>query len=124
MSDTSNKTPQTFAEITQSQIDGWKALKPLFLVSVPIDLDDPDSEDANFYIQAISNDHQRMVNAAAREKGVDGTEKAAMILLKCAVKGGDMKYIADDYIDSRIRNHVLQEIGELVAEKKTVRKRV
>lgn len=117
-------TLQTFEDITPDMIQAWKSKNPnIFLVEIPLDELDPESDSAKFYVKTLSNSQQNALMEVASDKKL-GPSEALKSLKKMAILGGDMKYLEDGYPDSSISNALMEQVGDLVGKKKASLKRV
>lgn len=113
--------PQTFAEITPEQVSEWKQKFPkLMLVRVPLD---EEEEHAQFYVRRPSVAQMRAITAIAVDKK-KGALEANDSLRETLILGGDMKWLQDDCDDASVSIAVMEEIGELVSQKKATSKQV
>lgn len=117
--------PQTFTEITPEQVSSWKEkYKNVFLISTPLDDNDPDSELARFYARRPSVSQMRAISEMGSKKKPGAEVEAGDLLRDTVILGGDMKYLSEDCDDSAIYIAVMRQVADIVAEKKITFKKV
>jgi len=118
------KKPQTFEEITPEQVAEWKAKhNNVYLIAVKVNDDPDDTNEARFYAKTPSVKQMRTIAEIATDKKggqmlANDTMRATVIL------GGDMKYLDADCDDAGVYLAVMEQIGELVGQKKASSRKV
>lgn len=111
--------PQTFAEITNDQVEAWKKKHgKVFLIEVPTS-DDPNSEEkARFFAKSPSVSQMNAITEIGADKKRGGAVPALQTLIAIVILGGDMKYLESECEDPGVYLAVQEELESIVGKKK------